>query len=67
MAKQCPICFSTDFRLSKIRGGDFIRLVLLMYPIRCRECFRRTFVFLPLAPLYRQPTAEDSSAKPQKA
>jgi hypothetical protein len=67
MAKHCPFCFSTDIRLSRIRHGDFIRLVLLMYPVRCRECLGRSFVFLPLAPLYRQSTGADHAKKPQKA
>ena len=67
MSKQCPVCSSTDLHLSKIRPGDWIRLVLLMYPIRCRDCFRRSFVFLPLAALYKHPAASDQAAKPQKA
>ncbi len=67
MTKQCPICSSTDLRLSRVRKGDLIRLVLLMYPIRCRECMRRSFVFLPKARLYRQSAASDQAAKPQSA
>ncbi len=68
MAKHCPICLSTDFRLSRIRSGDILRLVLLMYPVRCQECFRRDTVFLPKALLYPKSTmAAEHTAKPQKA
>jgi hypothetical protein len=49
MLKCCPMCFSTSFRLSKLRRGDVLRLLLLVYPIRCLECYERSFVFLPIA------------------
>jgi hypothetical protein len=67
MAKRCPICFSSDFRLSRIRTGDIFRLVLLMYPVRCRECLRRGSVFLPIALLHRKSMAVEQAVKPQKA
>jgi hypothetical protein len=67
MAKHCHTCFSSDFRLSRIRSGDILRLVLLTYPVRCRECLRRSTVFLPMALLYRESQAEQRAAKPQKA
>jgi hypothetical protein len=67
MAKHCPTCFSSDFRLSRIRSRDILRLVLLMYPVRCQECFRRGSVFLPMALLYRKSMAVDEAVKPQKA
>jgi hypothetical protein len=49
MHKRCPMCYSTSFGLSKLRKGDVLRLLLLMYPVRCLECYRRSVVFLPLA------------------
>jgi hypothetical protein len=67
MAKHCSVCLSSDFRLSRVRSGDILRLVLLMYPVRCQECFRRDTVFLPKALLYRKSIAAEHSAKPQKA
>jgi hypothetical protein len=65
MAKQCPICSESNFRLSRLRAEDFWRLVFLMYPLRCQECLQRTFVFLPMAILYKFLPA--TRVKPQKA
>jgi len=64
MRKRCPMCYSNGFRLSKLRRGDVLRLLLLMYPIRCLECHRRSFVFLPLA-LKFKPARR--TVKPQSA
>jgi hypothetical protein len=35
--------------LSRFRWSDLERLALLQYPVRCRNCRRRTFVGFPLA------------------
>jgi len=35
--------------LSRFRWSDLERLALLQYPVRCRNCRRRTFAGLPLA------------------
>jgi hypothetical protein len=35
--------------LSRLRWSDLERLALLQYPVRCRNCQKRTFVGLPLA------------------
>jgi hypothetical protein len=67
MRKQCSLCYSTDFRQSRIRPSDLLRLVLMMYPVRCHECHRRGYVFLPMALLYRSSNFEHRTAKPQKA
>jgi hypothetical protein len=64
MRKRCPMCFSNSFRLSKLRRGDVLRLLLLMYPIRCLECHWRSFAFLPLAMKFK-PTRK--TVKPQSA
>jgi hypothetical protein len=45
----CAECSSSSFRLSRFRWTDLERLALLQYPVRCRNCRRRTFVGLPLA------------------
>jgi hypothetical protein len=45
----CVDCGSSSFRLSRFRWTDLERLALLQYPVRCRNCRRRTFVGLPLA------------------
>jgi hypothetical protein len=53
MAKHCPICSDSHFRLSRLRAKDFWRLAFLMYPVRCLECLQRTHVPLPMAILYK--------------
>ena len=45
----CVDCSSSSFRLSRFRLSDLERLALLQYPVRCRNCHRRTFAGLPLA------------------
>ena len=66
MPKHCKSCFSKEFRQSRIRRGDMLRLLCLMYPVRCLECFRRSYVFLPFALLYK-PSRGQSAQPPQKA
>jgi hypothetical protein len=67
MAKRCDLCSNAAFRLSKLRFEDVFRLVLLMYPVRCMECYRRSSVFLLMAPLYRNPASVGQETKEQKA
>jgi hypothetical protein len=45
----CRDCSSSSVRLSRFRWGDLERLALLQYPVRCRNCGRRTFVDFTLA------------------
>ncbi|HEY3989681.1 MAG TPA: hypothetical protein VGM02_10315 [Acidobacteriaceae bacterium] len=45
----CIECSSSSFRLSRFRWTDLERLALLQYPVRCRNCHRRTFAGLTLA------------------
>ena len=52
---HCRYCYSAQFRLSTFRFKDLARLLVLLYPLRCLECSRRKFVFLPMALLYRRP------------
>ena len=49
MVLRCAKCQSTSVRLSKVRGWDIFRLFPLLYPIRCRDCHARSFVFLSVA------------------
>lgn len=66
MAKHCPICSESNFRLSRLRAEDFWRLVLLMYPVRCLDCLQRSYAFLPTALLYRSQPGQRVQ-RPQKA
>jgi hypothetical protein len=45
----CPECSSANFRLSRFRVKDVERLLLLQYPVRCRNCHHRAYAGLPLA------------------
>jgi hypothetical protein len=40
---QCTHCSSTDFRLSGLRRGDIPHLLLMRYPVRCRDCHERLY------------------------
>jgi len=64
MVKTCPMCCSTSFHLSRFRKTDVLRLLFLMYPVRCVECYRRSVVFLPMALKYRP---APRTTKPQSA
>ena len=48
---QCPHCSSTHFRVSRLRRGDLLRLLVLQYPVRCRDCRERAYgpLFFALA------------------
>ncbi len=39
----CSECTSSSFRLSRFRTKDVERLLLLQYPVRCRNCHRRAY------------------------
>jgi hypothetical protein len=45
----CPECSYSNFRLSRFRTKDLERLLLLQYPVRCRQCQRRQYAGWPLA------------------
>ncbi len=64
MPKHCKNCFSKEFRQSRIRRTDLLYLLCLMYPVRCHECTRRSFVFLPFAFLYKPARAH--APRPEK-
>jgi hypothetical protein len=46
---KCRHCGSTGFRPSRLRKTDIFRLLILRYPIRCRDCQQRKFVSFPVA------------------
>jgi len=51
---KCRNCGSDDGRRSRFRGfSDYVRLALLLFPIRCRDCGMRSHVFLSLRLLRR--------------
>ena len=43
---KCPQCNSGRLRNSRFRVPDLIRLLLLHYPIRCRDCKMRRHVWI---------------------
>jgi hypothetical protein len=50
----CSECSSSSFRLSRFRAKDVERLLLLQYPVRCRNCHHRTYAGLALAMVLKQ-------------
>jgi len=42
----CRNCGMSDFRLSRVQGRDLGRLLTLQYPVRCRTCRERRYVFI---------------------
>lgn len=45
----CSICRFSNFRLSHFRSSDWKNLILLQYPVRCRDCHERQYASLLLA------------------
>lgn len=45
----CRNCGSSEFRASRFRSEDLGKLLFLRYPVRCRVCRERHFIFLPFA------------------
>ncbi len=45
MAFRCRICGRADFRLSRLRSRDLGRVLAFQYPVRCRTCRERFYVF----------------------
>jgi hypothetical protein len=42
MQHCCRRCGSPDIRTSRFRAIDYVRVLLLLRPVRCRECGRRS-------------------------
>jgi hypothetical protein len=45
----CHHCWLEDFRLSRLRLFDMPRLLVLQYPVRCRNCAQRAYTSFPSA------------------
>ena len=50
----CRSCGSEEFRVSHLRRTDLSQLLRLRYPIRCKICKEREFVFLGVAFSFRR-------------
>ncbi len=50
----CHSCGSSSFRLSRFRRVDLGRLLELQYPVRCRICQARQFLFVLTAFAFRR-------------
>ena len=48
---QCPHCSSYELRRSHLRWWDYPLFALLLRPMRCRLCDRRSYQFLIRLPL----------------
>jgi hypothetical protein len=47
MEKNCGMCGSNHFRLSRLRLSDVLMLFGLRYPIRCLRCMDRSYASFP--------------------
>jgi len=45
----CVHCASIKLRLSRFHPLDVIAILLLHYPARCRECYTRSYIWIPQA------------------
>jgi len=58
----CPFCACNNLRPSVFKGGDFFRLLLFKYPVRCRDCRERFYVMLHRGlEVARQANARDTA------
>jgi hypothetical protein len=46
MSLACRNCGVRNFRLSRFRKTDLVRVLLLQFPVRCRECRERDHAFI---------------------
>jgi hypothetical protein len=46
MSLVCRHCGMRNFRRSRFRKTDLVRVLLLQYPVRCRECHERDHAFI---------------------
>jgi hypothetical protein len=46
MSLRCRLCGFSDFRTARLRGADSLRLLILQYPVRCRNCRERAYAFV---------------------
>jgi hypothetical protein len=58
----CKSCGAEDFRTSHFRGSDLGQLFMLRYPIRCKVCKERDFVFIGQALSFRRKKRKKTQA-----
>jgi hypothetical protein len=46
MSLVCRHCRVQNLRISRFRKTDLVRMLLLRYPVRCRECLERDYAFI---------------------
>ena len=46
---RCPLCASSNMRVSRFRFSDLPRLLLCQHPVRCRNCHERDYANLFVA------------------
>jgi len=47
--RRCHFCGGASLRRSRLRASDLPWLLVLHWPIRCRRCSKRQFVFMTTA------------------
>ncbi|HEY0785001.1 MAG TPA: hypothetical protein VGD62_03970 [Acidobacteriaceae bacterium] len=40
---HCPTCYSTNFKISRVRPEDRLQMLIFKYPVRCRKCSARIY------------------------
>ena len=49
VSRRCQFCGGSSLRRSRVRVSDLPWLLVLHWPVRCRRCSKRQFVFLTVA------------------
>ncbi len=49
VSRRCQFCGGSSLRRSRLRGSDLPWLLVLHWPVRCRRCSKRQFVFFTIA------------------
>ena len=44
--RRCHFCGGASLRQSRLRPSDLPRVLVLLWPVRCRRCCKRQFIFL---------------------
>ncbi len=57
----CPTCYSTKFKPSRPRNGDWLRLLLFKRPVRCTKCGLRMYAGLGYVRLLRKQQDQNAS------
>gem|GEM_PF-1254818 len=62
-SRRCQFCGGSSLRRSRLRVSDLPWLLLLHWPVRCRRCSKRQFLFFTEA---RRVIAATPSHKPEQ-